>query len=139
MLAFLRDGDKRLPRYRFRKDKNAQRINVPGKSSIDELEETADDEISELANEEPEEDTAPASAGAKASAAKFLQLLVEEKGLALHKQPGVKLIEAVGRALESTLPLAKRTELMVDAIVDSEDVDELFLDDDKLAKFVRQW
>jgi hypothetical protein len=82
----------------------------------------------------------PATAEGKASAARLLDLLVEKKGLALHvPKPTPKLIDTVARALEWPGPIGKRANKLSEAIVDSEDVDELFVDDDTLEQILKRW
>lgn len=82
----------------------------------------------------------PATAEGKASAARLIDLLVEKKGLALHvAKPSPKLIDAVARALEWPGPINKRASRLSDAIVDSDDVDELFVDDDTLEQILKRW
>jgi hypothetical protein len=113
---------------------------------VDDIENTAF-EADEPGEDEPDEDkeeidldNARASAAGKASAARLLHLLVENKALALHvKKPGAKLIERVARILESPLPPKARATKLSDVIVDSEDVDDFFLDDDTLVELLKRW
>ena len=108
--------------------------------------ETLEDEP-DLAIDEDEDDEAepidvPASAAGKASALRLLTMLVEKEGLALAdgvKKPGTKLIEAVARVLEAPGSLSARASKLSDAIVDSEDVDDLFVDDDVLVEILKRW
>ena len=93
-----------------------------------------DDEAEEVAEE------VPATAAGKASAVRLIELMVEKKALALHVgKPGKELIEGVARALEWPGPIAQRANKLSDAIVDSEDVDELFIDDDTLVELLKRW
>ena len=127
------------------------------KKSDDEVEPTADpedrlqlalvrgegDPDAEL-DEDDEEDDAledvPATAEGKASALRLIDLLVEKKALALHvAKPSTALIEAVARALEWPGPVNRRANKLSDAIVDSDDVDELFVDDDTLGEILKRW
>lgn len=109
-----------------------ERDNVEGDVDEDDLEDEGDDD--EVLEE------VPATAEGKASAARLLDLLVEKKGLALHApKPSPKLIDAVARALEWPGPIGKRASKLSDAIVDSEDVDELFVDDDTLEQILKRW
>jgi hypothetical protein len=89
-----------------------------------------DDELEDL----------PASAAGRASAARLLDLLVEKKALALHaKKPGTELLEKVGRLLESPAPVKARAARLSEEIVDSEDVDDLFIDDETLIELLKRW
>jgi hypothetical protein len=109
-------------------------------------EETLEDEP-DLAVDEDEDDESepidvPASAAGKASALRLIAMLVEKDGLALAdgvKKPGAKLIEAVARVLEAPGSLSSRASKLSDAIVDSEDVDDLFVDDDVLVEILKRW
>jgi hypothetical protein len=109
-----------------------------------------DDELADgpdLAVDEDEDDEdqpidVPASAAGKASALRLIAMLVEKEGLALAdgvKKPGPKLIEAIARVLESPGSLSARASKLSDAIVDSEDVDDLFVDDDVLVEILKRW
>lgn len=98
----------------------------------------------ELAADEDEGDEldeeAPASAAGRASASRLLELLIEKKVLALHaKKPGNELVEKVARVLESPAALKARATRLSDAIVDSDDVDELFIDDETLIELLKRW
>lgn len=87
-----------------------------------------------------DEEEAPASAAGRASAARLLELLLEKKVLALHaKKPGNELIEKVARVLESPAALKARASRLSDVIVDSDDVDELFIDDETLIELLKRW
>lgn len=82
----------------------------------------------------------PASAAGRASAVRLLEFLIEKKALALHaKKPGTELIEKVGRLLESPAPVKARAAQLSDEIVDSEDVDDLFVDDEVLIELLKRW
>lgn len=82
----------------------------------------------------------PATAEGKASAVRLIELLLEKKALALHvAKPSTSLIEAVARALEWPGPVNRRANKLSDAIVDSDDVDELFVDDDTLGEILKRW
>jgi hypothetical protein len=112
----------------------------------DELEEgdDDDDDAADPAAEEDEDDVdledVPATAAGKASAARLLDLLLEKKALQLHvKKAGPALIESVAKVLESPLALKARATKLSDVIVDSEDVDELFLDDETLIELLKRW
>jgi hypothetical protein len=109
-----------------------------GRENLDgDLEE--DDDLEDEADDEGLEEV-QATAEGKASAARLLDLLVEKKALALHvAKPSPKLIDAVARALEWPGPTGKRASKLSDAIVDSEDVDELFVDDDTLEQILKRW
>lgn len=98
----------------------------------------------ELAADEDEgeelDEEAPASAAGRASASRLLELLIEKKVLALHaKKPGNELVEKVARVLESPAALKARASRLSDAIVDSDDVDELFIDDETLIELLKRW
>lgn len=108
----------------------------------DELETDAppgdDEELDEDDDEEVED--VPASAAGRASALRLLELMVEKKALALHAaKPGKELIEAVAKAIEWPGPLGQRAHKLSNAIVDSEDVDELFIDDETLGELLKRW
>ncbi len=126
------------------------------KKSDDEVEPTADpqDRLQEAApagdldadldDDDDDDDGAledvPATAEGKASALRLIDLLLEKKALALHvAKPSTGLIEAVARALEWPGPVNRRANKLSDAIVDSEDVDELFVDDDTLGEILKRW
>ena len=130
---------------------------VRAKKTEDEVEPTADpadrlerdnldgelDDEADLEDEGDDDEVleeVAATAEGKASAARLLDLLVEKKGLALHAaKPSPKLIDAVARALEWPGPINKRASKLSDAIVDSDDVDELFVDDDTLEQILKRW
>jgi len=98
-----------------------------------------DDELDEDDDEGEGEDV-PATAAGKASALRLLELMLEKKALALHAgKPGPDLIEAVARAIEWPGPVAQRATKLSNAIVDSDDVDELFVDDDTLVELLKRW
>jgi hypothetical protein len=91
-------------------------------------------------DEEGEAEDVPATAAGKASAQRLLDLMVEKKALALHAtKPGKDLIEAVARAIEWPGPVAQRASKLSNAIVDSDDVDELFVDDETLMELLKRW
>lgn len=99
-----------------------------------------DDDLADEDDDDIELDDIPATAEGKASAARLIDLLVEKKGLALLvAKPSPKLIDTVARALEWPGPIAKRASKLSDAIVDSDDVDDLFVDDDTLAEILKRW
>lgn len=82
----------------------------------------------------------PASDAGRASAVRMLDLLVEKRALALHKaKPGKRLIEKVAQVLESRGPLNQRAAKLSETIVDSKDVDELFVDDETLMELLKRW
>lgn len=105
--------------------------------------EVADPSLDVAADEDEGEDEleeAAASAAGRASAARLLELLLEKKVLALHaKKPGNELIEKVARVLESPAALKARASRLSDVIVDSDDVDELFIDDETLIELLKRW
>lgn len=81
-----------------------------------------------------------ATAEGRASAARLIELLVEKKALALHaKKPGSALLEKVGRILESPGPVKSRAARLSEVIVDSDDVDDLFIDDETLIELLKRW
>ncbi len=91
-------------------------------------------------DDEGEGEDVPATAAGKASAQRLLDLMVEKKALALHAaKPGKDLIENVARAIEWPGPVAQRATKLSNAIVDSDDVDELFVDDDTLMELLKRW
>jgi hypothetical protein len=110
-----------------------------------ELGEDAEDPVDAVADEEDDGegldlDEVPASAAGRASASKLLALFVEKKVLALHvKKPGNPLIEAVARILEGPLPVKQKASKLIDAIVDSDDVDDFFLEDEMLIEILKRW
>lgn len=110
------------------------------------LEEDEHDETDDLADEEDDDDDdadvidVPASAAGKASALRLLDLLVEKGALQLRaKKVGPKLIEQVAKTLESPGSTSTRATRLSDTIVDSDDVDELFVDDDTLVEILKRW
>jgi hypothetical protein len=109
----------------------------------DELETDAPPEDEDLDEDDEDGDDAedvPATAAGKASAVRLLDLMVEKKALALHApKPGKDLIEAVAKAIEWPGPVAQRANKLSNAIVDSEDVDELFIDDETLGELLKRW
>lgn len=99
-----------------------------------------DEELDEDEGEGEGEDDVPATAAGRASAQRLLDLMVEKKALALHAdKPGKALIESVARAIEWPGPVAQRATKLSNAIVDSDDVDELFVDDDTLIELLKRW
>lgn len=116
------------------------------KSDVDEVDVTADpiDPDLEVADEDDDDDDesdAPLSAATKASAQKLIELLIEKKALQLQpkRSVGPELVEAVGRTLEWPGPPGKKAERLSEILVDSDDVDELFVDDETLAEIVKRW
>jgi hypothetical protein len=107
----------------------------------DELETDAPPDDEDLDDdEEAEGEDVPATAAGKASALRLLELMVEKKALALHAaKPGKDLIESVAKAIEWPGPVAQRANKLSNAIVDSEDVDELFIDDETLGELLKRW
>jgi len=105
----------------------------------------AEDEDGPLAEEDEDEEEeigldVPATAAGKASALRLMELLVEKKALQLHvKKPGAPLVEAVARIVESPLPLKVRATKLSDTLVDSDDVDEFFLNDETLTELLKRW
>jgi hypothetical protein len=100
----------------------------------------ADEDDLDDEDEEGEGEDVPATAAGRASAVRLLDLMVEKKALALHAdKPGKDLIEAVARAIEWPGPIAQRANKLSNAIVDSDDVDELFIDDDTLIELLKRW
>jgi hypothetical protein len=115
-----------------------------GKKTEEELDLDGDEPIepeADIADEDDElPEEVPATAEGKASAVRLLDLLVEKKALALHvAKPSAALVEAVARALEWPGPAARKASMLSDAIVDSDDVDELFVDDETLAEILKRW
>lgn len=99
-----------------------------------------DDDLDEDDEDEGEAEDVPATAAGRASAQRLLDLMVEKKALALHApKAGKDLIEAVARAIEWPGPIAQRANKLSNAIVDSDDVDELFVDDDTLIELLKRW
>jgi hypothetical protein len=114
------------------------------KKTVEEFDPTGDEPIepeADIADEDDElPEEVPATAEGKASAVRLLDLLLEKKALALHvAKPSASLIEAVARALEWPGPAGRKASMLSDAIVDSDDVDELFVDDDTLTEILKRW
>ncbi len=106
----------------------------------DELDDDVDAIAAEDDDDDVELDDVPATAAGKASAARLIDLLVEKKALALHaKKPGPALIEAAARVLDSPLPAKMKAAKLSDAIVDSDDVDEFFIDDETMIELLKRW
>jgi hypothetical protein len=99
-----------------------------------------DDDLDDEDEGEGEGEDVPATAAGRASAQRLLDLMLEKKALALHAdKPGKDLIEAVARSIEWPGPVSERASKLSNAIVDSEDVDELFIDDDTLGELLKRW
>lgn len=111
----------------------------------DRLDADEDDEGDEPAvdpddDEELDLEAIPATAAGKASAERLLELFLEKKALALHaKKPGKALIESVARVLEGPLPVKQKATKLSDTLLDSDDVDDFFLDDDMLIEILKRW
>lgn len=111
--------------------------------------EDAENELDESLGEDDDEDEdddepleIPASPQGKASALRLIDLLVEKGGLAMAnktKRPGAELIDAVAKILEAPGSLSARASKLSEAIVESEEVDDLFVDDDVLAEILKRW
>lgn len=130
-----------MPRSRKSDDEEVEKDEiVPGGEEDD-----ADEPGLEIPAEPEDDDEVdleevPASAAGKASAARLLDLLVEKKALALHvKKASNALIEGVARVLESPLPVKQKATKLTDTIVDSDDVDDFFLDDETLIELLKRW
>ncbi len=109
-------------------------------NELDEDEELDDDEDLDDDDDEGSPFKVEATAEGKASALRLIDLLVEKGGMALAtKKPGPKLIEAIAKILEAPGSLSARASKLSDTIVDSEDVDDLFVDDDVLAEILKRW
>jgi hypothetical protein len=120
--------------------KEAPEEELPPLVAEDELDDGPDAAIEEDEDDEADPIDVPASAAGKASALRLLDMLVEKEALALSaKKPGPSLIEAVAKVLESPGSLSARATKLSDAIVDSEDVDDLFVDDDVLVEILKRW
>lgn len=105
-----------------------------------------DDLDDELDEDEEEEDErtfkVEASAEGKASALRLVDLLLEKGGMALstkNKKPGPKLIESIAKILEAPGSLSARASKLSETMVDSEDVDDLFVEDEVLAEILKRW
>ena len=85
---------------------------------------------------EPGLEEQPASPEARVKAKALLAKLVADKVLALLDDPGEDLVENVARAIEADRKPKIRAARLAEAIVESDDVDELFLDDDQLAAYL---
>lgn len=124
----------------------AKKEDVVEEPPVGALDEDEGDEDGDLAEDEDDDDAdeavidVPASAAGKASAKRLLDLLVEKGALQLRKQAaGPKLIEGVAKILESPGSTSTRATRLSDLIVDSDDVDELFVDDDTLVEILKRW
>ena len=113
---------------------------VPGIAD-DEDEALETDEIAdEEASDDDDLDSVPVTATGKASAERLLELFLEKKALVLHaKKPGKGLIEGVARILEGPLPVKAKATKLSDTLVDSDDVDDFFLDDETLIEILKRW
>lgn len=99
-----------------------------------------DDDLDEEHDEDKGAFDAPATPAARASAARLVELLVEKKALALHvAKPSAKLLEALARVLDWPGPVARRASKLSEALLDSDDVDELFVDDETLTEILKRW
>ncbi|MDQ3032348.1 MAG: hypothetical protein M3Y87_08040 [Myxococcota bacterium] len=111
-----------------------------GAGDEEETEEGLDLAAADGDDDDDELEDLPASAQGRASAVRLLEFLLEKKALALHaKKPGTELIEKVGRLLESPAPVKARAARLSEEIVDSEDVDDLFVDDEVLIELLKRW
>jgi hypothetical protein len=125
--------------------KKSDEVDDLEKKKADALDEDDDDLLDDEdgdddEDEEGEGEDVPATATGRASAQRLLDLMVEKKALQLHAaKAGKELIEAVARAIEWPGPVAQRASKLSNAIVDSEDVDELFIDDETLAELLKRW
>ena len=115
------------------------------KNSDEDFDPTADrglDTAGEILDESDDElgEDIPVTAAGKASALRLLDLLVEKKALQLHgDKPSAGLIEVVARALEWPGPPGRKAARLSEAVVDHDDVDDLFVDDDTLAEILKRW
>lgn len=119
---------------------------LPLEAAEDELDDPDLEGDDDLAEDDEDDDSdpveIPASAAGKVSALQLIDLLVEKGGLALAskgKKPGPQLIDAIAKILEAPGSLSARASKLSEAIVDSEDVDDLFVDDDVLAEILKRW
>lgn len=129
-----------MPRTRKGEDELVKDDLVPPGADDDDAVDGVDLVAAPDDEDDEELEDVPASAAGRASAVRLLDLLVEKKALALHaKKPGTELIEKVGRILESPAPVKARAARLSDDIVDSEDVDELFVDDETLIELLKRW
>jgi hypothetical protein len=125
------------------KTKKEDVVEAPPVGAVDD-EDGADELDGDEDADEDDEDgdvvDVPASAAGKASAQRLIDLLVEKGALQLRKkQVGPKLVEAVAKILEAPGSTAGRATRLSDTIVDSDDVDELFVDDDTLVEILKRW
>lgn len=126
-----------------KKDAPAEEVLAPLEEAEDE---TVDGPDAAIDDDEDDDDLdpidIPASAAGKASALRLVEMLVEKEALALSpkvKKPGAPLIEAIAKVLEAPGSLSGRATKLSDVIVDSEDVDDLFIGDDVLAEILKRW
>lgn len=113
-------------------------------NEIDEDDDLDDEDEDDLDDDDDEASPfkVEASAEGKASALRLVELLVEKGGMALatkNKKPGPKLIESIAKILEAPGSLSARASKLSDTIVDSEDVDDLFVEDEVLAEILKRW
>lgn len=113
---------------------------------LEEAEDELDDPDAAIEDDDEDDDAdpidVPASAAGKASALRLIDMLIEKEGLALApkvKRPGAALIESVAKILESPGSLSARAGKLSEVIVDSPDVDDLFVDDDVLVEILKRW
>lgn len=82
----------------------------------------------------------PVSAEGRESARRLIDLLVEKELLALYETgASAKLLESVARALEWPGPPSRQASMLSNALVESDDVDELFVDDEMLTEILKRW
>jgi hypothetical protein len=112
---------------------------VPGIAD-DEDDALETDDLAASDEDDEDLDSVPATATGKASAERLLELFLEKKALVLHaKKPGKGLIEGVARILEGPLPVKAKATKLSDTLVDSDDVDDFFLDDETLIEILKRW
>lgn len=106
-------------------------------------EDEEEEEALDVAEEEDEDDDEgePASAAARASAKRLLDLLLEKNALLLEKKkkPSSELIEAMAKIVEGSGSPASRAARLSEAILDADEIEELFVDDATLAEILKRW
>ncbi len=82
----------------------------------------------------------PVTAESRESARRLVALLLEKEMLALHASPpSAALLDAIARALDWPGPPSRQASLLSSALVDSDDVDELFVGDEVLVEILKRW
>jgi hypothetical protein len=90
--------------------------------------------------DEPQFDDIEVSAEARDSAQRFIDFLLERKLLALSvKKPSQALLDELARVLEGPGTPSKKAAALSEVLIGSDDVDDLFVEDESLIAIVKRW